>query len=164
MKNLTTASSMSSKKDQHTNSKTSAEITPHSIKAMQFKGPVPDPETLQEYENICPGFANRLITMAEKEQDARHASETSIILNQEIQHQRDSNTYRQGQTYAMLSVLFIVGLCSYIAFVGGIEEAAWVAGVVIVSLAGVFITKKVVFPKLFGKGLPVTETTVAEKN
>ncbi len=36
-----------------------------------YSGPIPDPESLQKYENISPGFANRLLTMAEVEQSSR---------------------------------------------------------------------------------------------
>jgi len=35
-------------------------------------GPLPSPETLERYEKICQGAADRIITMAEKEQDYRH--------------------------------------------------------------------------------------------
>jgi uncharacterized membrane protein len=31
-----------------------------------FRGPLPHPRHLQTYEEICPGLANRIVTMAEK--------------------------------------------------------------------------------------------------
>lgn len=37
-------------------------------KSAFYSGPVPDPLSLEKYEKIQPGFANRLITMDEKEQ------------------------------------------------------------------------------------------------
>lgn len=35
-------------------------------------GPLPDPETLRRYDDLLPGTAERIITMAEKEQDHVH--------------------------------------------------------------------------------------------
>jgi uncharacterized membrane protein len=37
-----------------------------------YTGPIPEPEALAEYERINPGLADRLVTMAEKEQTLRH--------------------------------------------------------------------------------------------
>ena len=37
-----------------------------------WAGPVPDPRTLEEFEQILPGSADRLVVMAEKEQAYRH--------------------------------------------------------------------------------------------
>lgn len=36
-----------------------------------YSGPIPDPDSLQKYEDVCPGFAERLMSMAEKEQSER---------------------------------------------------------------------------------------------
>lgn len=42
------------------------------LEARQFTGPLPPPEQLLQYEQISPGFADRIVTMAEKEQENRH--------------------------------------------------------------------------------------------
>ncbi len=42
-------------------------------------GPIPDPYTLQKYENISPGSADRIITMAEKQQNHRMGIEKTVI-------------------------------------------------------------------------------------
>ena len=36
-----------------------------------FAGPLPPPDFLREYENIIPGAADRILKLAEKEQDSR---------------------------------------------------------------------------------------------
>lgn len=36
-----------------------------------FEGPLPHPEILKRYDEIVPGLAERIVAMAEKEQDAR---------------------------------------------------------------------------------------------
>lgn len=52
-----------------------AELTVTRQAASAFSGPLPPPDALAEYEQISPGFADRIITMAEKEQVHRHGNE-----------------------------------------------------------------------------------------
>lgn len=49
------------------------------IQGSVFQGPLPPPETLQGYENILPGAADRIIMMAEKNQAHRHSLEARVI-------------------------------------------------------------------------------------
>jgi len=107
----------------------------------QHIGPIPDPNTLNHYNQIQPGFAERIVVMAEKEQSHRHTNDSIILANQELQHKRDSFTFRRGQTLAMLAVSFIVGLCVYCLYLGYPNQAATIATAVIVGLAGVFVYK-----------------------
>ena len=44
-----------------------------------FSGPFPPPAIVKEYEDIQPGFADRIFTYAENEQTHRHASQSEII-------------------------------------------------------------------------------------
>lgn len=41
-----------------------------------FTGPIPPPDLLRAYENILPGLADRVVSMAEKEGDHRRRQET----------------------------------------------------------------------------------------
>ncbi len=40
--------------------------------AREFSGPIPPPEIIKEYEAVLPGSADRIIKMAESEQEYRH--------------------------------------------------------------------------------------------
>lgn len=57
------------------------EIESHHIAVRQMvrSGPIPPPEDLRIYEEICPGAADRIIAMAEKEQQNRHTNEQSLV-------------------------------------------------------------------------------------
>ncbi|NMA17920.1 MAG: DUF2335 domain-containing protein [Clostridiaceae bacterium] len=44
-----------------------------------FRGPLPPPEMLAEYEKIQPGLADRIVKMAEKQQDHRISLERSVV-------------------------------------------------------------------------------------
>ena len=39
---------------------------------IEFSGPIPPPQVLKQYEEIIPGAGERILAMAEKEQDHRH--------------------------------------------------------------------------------------------
>lgn len=45
----------------------------------EFKGPIPHPQTLQQYEEIQSGLAEKIVGMALKEQDHRHALEDNVV-------------------------------------------------------------------------------------
>jgi len=108
----------------------------------QHIGPIPDPDTLGRYNEVNPGFAERIVTMAEKEQLHRHENDVTVLNNQEKQHKRNTNTFRLGQYLALISVLLIVGLCLYCLILGYPTQAATIACSVIVGLAAVFIMNK----------------------
>ncbi|MCH7520384.1 MAG: DUF2335 domain-containing protein [Candidatus Marinimicrobia bacterium] len=44
-----------------------------------WSGPMPPPEQLQEFENIVPGSAERILIMAENQQDHRKLAESTIL-------------------------------------------------------------------------------------
>ena len=41
------------------------------VQSISFSGPIPPPGLMSAYENVHPGLADRIMTMAEKEQDHR---------------------------------------------------------------------------------------------
>jgi uncharacterized membrane protein len=51
---------------------------------MSYSGPVPPSSELRAHEEILPGAADRIITMAEKEQDHRHSSGKKFLHNDRI--------------------------------------------------------------------------------
>jgi uncharacterized membrane protein len=66
-----------------------------------FSGPLPPPESLAEYEQISPGFADRIITMAEKEQVHRHQQD-------EHRWPMQKKLLSRGQVFAFILSLSIV--------------------------------------------------------
>lgn len=47
-----------------------------------FSGPLPPPQILADYEAVTPGLADRLVAMAERNQDQRHGLENRVIDSQ----------------------------------------------------------------------------------
>lgn len=109
-----------------------------------FIGPLPAPEILEKYEQIHPGLAERILMMAEKEQDARLNNNRTLI-EMERRNLRSTNwNIIRAQLFALLSVLIIVGLCAYFAWLGNVAEASSSAKWIIVGLATAFITGRFV--------------------
>jgi uncharacterized membrane protein len=69
--------------------------------ASSFSGPLPPPESLAEYERISPGFADRIVAMAEKEQVHRHGNEHELWNLQR-------RLLSRGQVFAFILSLAIV--------------------------------------------------------
>ncbi len=83
-----------------------------------YSGPVPSPEVLKQYEQIAPGFAERLLSMAEQEQTHRHECERRA-LEQNIENHRARNQERaRGQHYGLAIGLSAITAGSALAFNG----------------------------------------------
>lgn len=52
----------------------------HQVSQMEaWHGPLPPPESLKQYDNIVPGAAERILSMAEKEMSHRHHKEDRTL-------------------------------------------------------------------------------------
>ena len=105
-----------------------------------YSGPYPEPLELAKYEEIQPGFAERLIVMAEKEQLERHRMQEQVVLVNSEMHKREVSLQKRGQLFALLSVLSLTLLCGYGFYLGFPSESSKIAIGVIVAVAGLFIT------------------------
>ena len=79
-------------------------------------GPLPPPEDYAKYDTVCPGSANRILTMAEKEQEHRHRCETAIVSIHGIDIPTGREERKRGQRFAF--VVCIVSLLAGGAIVG----------------------------------------------
>jgi len=102
---------------------------------MTFQGPLPPAVELEKYNQIVPGAAERIITMAEKQTAHRMDLEKHAVSEQLRQSAR-------GQLFAL-----IIGVSGIIgAVVVGLIGNAWVAGTIATASLGTlavsFITGK----------------------
>lgn len=77
----------------------------------QFSGPIPPPQVLSGYDQIQAGFAERIVSMAEKEQTHRHGLELQA-LNSSISIQK------RGQFFALLLSLLILTISGFLIHEG----------------------------------------------
>jgi uncharacterized membrane protein len=82
-----------------------------SLKLSTHRGPVPSPETFAKYEQILPGAADRLLTMAEKEGDHRRALELK-------QTDAAIATMKRGQIFGVSAFFVCLGAGVLMLFCG----------------------------------------------
>ncbi len=107
-----------------------------------FSGPLPPPSLLQGYDNIQPGFAERIVRMAENEADhRRHQEQKALDADIKLNH-KDFTERRVGQILAFSIVLIMAGIGGYLALHGREITGSVFGDPAIVSIVGAFLNKK----------------------
>lgn len=99
-----------------------------------FSGPIPHPQLLQQYDQVCPGAADRIIRTMEQEAAHRHDMERAAL-------RADIIDTRIGQTCAFIIVLATLSVGAYTAIngapiIGGIFGTSGMVGVVAAFIYG----------------------------
>lgn len=97
-----------------------------------FSGPIPPPSVLDGYENICPGAAERIIAMAEREAEHSHLMDKEAMQNK-------SDEVKRGQTFALVVTLAAFAAACVCAYVGAEKAAVTIGGTTVVGLVTAFI-------------------------
>jgi uncharacterized membrane protein len=103
--------------------------------SQKYSGPLPPPKMLHDYDLVTPGFAERIVSMAEKEQGHRHNLENTAV-NGAI------NKDKRSQRYALFCIVFLSILCGGLIYSGHDTAGTVLGGATLVSLAALFITGK----------------------
>lgn len=96
------------------------------VSAQAFQGPLPPPEMLARYDQLCPGFAERILQMAERESEARHSIERrqTEITEKDVPAAREETKRGQWMSFLITIFAFMSAVaCAYI-------NQPWVAGVI----------------------------------
>lgn len=99
-----------------------------SVSVEVYRGPLPSPQDYREYAAIIPNGAERLMRMAEKQQDHEHKREMKGEARATL-----------GVVSAVFSVSVAVGLSGYGFYTGHSVEALGVFGVTLAAIVGVFV-------------------------
>ena len=100
-------------------------------------GPLPPAEDLAAYDAVTAGAAQRIIAMAEREQNHRHAQEAAAVRL----HSEELSLRRRGQSCALALGLILIAAGAFAIFMGQPEAACAVfaalgAGALSVFLGG----------------------------
>lgn len=99
------------------------------VQAESYSGPIPHPKILQGYNDVQPDFPERIVSMAEKEQDHRLECEKLMV-------EGTISETKRGQWFAFaIAFLFLAGSIWL-----GLEGHDWLAGVLGGSTLGVLVT------------------------
>ncbi|MEJ2763521.1 DUF2335 domain-containing protein [Photobacterium sp. MCCC 1A19761] len=101
--------------------------------AQHYSGPIPPPKMLNEYESVHPGFAERIVSMAEKEQEHRHTVEKESVRGAITKDSR-------GQHYALIVSLVMIVACTFLISIGHEVAGSIFGGASLLGLAYAFLT------------------------
>jgi uncharacterized membrane protein len=99
------------------------------ISAQTWIGPLPDPVTMERYERLAPGAAERFLGMMEGE-----------VIHRQVMDNRESRRQDWGLAAAFIVVILIVAAGTGLIYLGNGWAGAAVIGINVVGLAAVFIT------------------------
>ncbi len=104
-----------------------------------FQGPIPPPGILEGYENLVPGAADRLIRMAELQQEHDNAQDRALLAAEIGDHKAGRREALVGQIFGLIIGLAAIGGATFAAINGAqwFGAALGVGG--IAGLVGVFV-------------------------
>ncbi len=106
-----------------------------------FQGPIPPPDLIAQYERVAPGFAERILTMAEREATARQENErrNTEIADRDIREARVETRRGQWMSFAITIAAFLTA--AYCAAISQPWVAGVVAGTTLVSVVSTFLRR-----------------------
>lgn len=105
------------------------------IQEKSHSGPLPDAETLIKYNSVIPEGADRIMKMAENQQNHRISVESNLVASQ-------SSQSKLGQVFGLIIGLAGIGCGTYLATIGQDVVGSIIAGGTVVSLVSVFVIGK----------------------
>ncbi len=104
-----------------------------------FSGPIPPPSILSEYDQITPGLAERIVSMAETEASHRHGMDTQAISADISFQNKMFAEARLGQVFGLIIGVTAIAAGAYTA----VNGAQWPGGIIggggVIGLVSVFI-------------------------
>ena len=98
------------------------------IVSHSWTGPLPSPNDFQHYNNILPGAAERILAMAEREEDHRHS----------LEH-REATRSLIGLIFGFTTAISALIAGAGLVFTGHGLAGTIIVGVDLVALTGVFV-------------------------
>jgi uncharacterized membrane protein len=118
------------------NRKNQQEVTRREVSVSKTEyrhsGPIPDPLTLEHYEMILPGAAERIMKMAENQSEHRRYLERTVIDN-------DVKNSRLGVWFGFLVAIITLGVGTFIILNDHEVGGTIIGGSGLAGLVGVFI-------------------------
>jgi len=126
---------MSSKKPVHANRNPSQSIAFSATRTDIHVGPLPRPDFLAKYNEIIPDGANRIMLMAERQQEHRFGLENKAMDSQLKQSSR-------GQIFGFIICLIGLSVSGYMAYLGYAIAGSILGGTGLIGLVSLFVVGK----------------------
>lgn len=98
----------------------------------EYSGPLPPPQSLEKYNKIIPGSAERILAMAEKQSDHRRELEKKAL-------NTDSRNSLLGIISAFIITMTALGAGTYVTKIGHAWPGTLLGSLGLVGLASVFV-------------------------
>lgn len=98
----------------------------------EFRGPLPPPSVLHEYNTVLPGAAERILAMAEAEQSHRHTIDRTVV-------DAESRKERRGQIFGGAIALMALGVAGFLSYNDHDTVAGIIGGTTVVGLCSIFV-------------------------
>lgn len=98
-------------------------------------GPLPSSREFRGYEVVLPGSANRLLEMAEREQQHRHSLESVVI-------RKEATMKGRGQWFALASLFLMLSVVGLMAYWGHPVPAATLGTGVVIGVVALFLGQR----------------------
>jgi|LGVF01.1.fsa_nt_gb uncharacterized membrane protein len=105
----------------------------------EYSGPIPPPNILAGYEEIHPGFADRIIKMAETETAHRHEMEERALEAEIESRNQEEKEISLGQVFAFILGLVTIISGSITAIKGAQVAGGFIGTGGVIGLVSVFI-------------------------
>lgn len=106
-----------------------------------WSGPLPPPSLLGHYDEIIPGSAERILTMAEKEQSHRHELEMSELRENVKLAKGDHWQIFFGQIFAFVIAITFILTGAFLVYHGAQLAGAFLSSIGVVSIVSAFLKK-----------------------
>ena len=103
-----------------------------SVISEHFRGPIAHPRHMREYEEICPGSADRIITMAEDQLKHDQAMDNKVI-------KAEVDDLKQGRLYGFLALMALIVAAVSTGLAGHTILAGSFLGAGVLGVVGAFI-------------------------
>jgi uncharacterized membrane protein len=118
------------------------------VVSKSHSGPIPSAEELEHLERVQSGLADRVVSMAEKEQQHRHSTLESIV-------DKEFTFRKRGQWFMLAALILLLATVALLALLGDTKSAAWLGGATIVAVVSIIVTGR-----LFDDGEGESKTKV----
>jgi len=109
------------------------------IKTEQFQGPIPSPKILAGYEQLLPGAADRILTMAEKEENHRHAMDKMSLTAETDGLKNEANDTKRGQYCGLIIGITAILAGTYTSVNGFPWAGSFIGAGGVIGLVSAFI-------------------------
>lgn len=114
----------------------------HTTQEILYQGPVPPPAIMERLEQLLPGAADRIFTMAEKDQASAHESQR-LAHERAVQLEKDQHGESMTALWMAFAICLVFAVGGILLVLNGFEKiGAALIGTTLLGVVGSFLSQK----------------------